>query len=243
MAGILLVHGGWHGPWCWDAFAGRLADAGHDVRTVQLRGHDQRAGRIWYRISDYLEDVRAAAARFDDPPILVGHSMGGLLVQKHLERDSGRGAVLMASIPPRGPIGLAGRLGARHPLVMLKVNVLLRLGPLLGTPALVRELMFTPATPQTVVDACHARVQDESYLAFLDMLAFAFRRPRRVDAPVLVLGAERDAVITTDEVRRTARVFGSQAEIFPEMGHNMMLEAGWDRVADRVDGWIRESQL
>ena len=34
MAGILLVHGAWHGPWCWERFARRLTDAGHDVRTV-----------------------------------------------------------------------------------------------------------------------------------------------------------------------------------------------------------------
>ncbi len=241
MTAILLVHGGWHGPWYWDDFGGRLADAGHDVRTVQLRGHDQRAGRIWHRISDYVEDVGEAAARFDDLPILVGHSMGGLLVQKHLERNPARGAVLMASVPTGGVRGAVARLGVRHPLVMLKVNLLLSVRPLVGTSALARELLFTADTPQTVVDSCRARLQDESYLAFVDMLAFALPRPRRVDAPVLVLGAERDAIITTDEVHRTARAYGTQAEIFSGMGHNMTLEAGWDRVADRVDAWVRDS--
>ena len=78
MTGILLIHGAWHGPWCWDGFAARLAERGHDVRTVRLRGHDQSGERIWHRIHHYLEDVQRAAERFAEPPVLVGHSMGGL---------------------------------------------------------------------------------------------------------------------------------------------------------------------
>ena len=78
MTGILLIHGAWHGPWCWDGFAARLAERGHDVRTVQLRGHDQSGERIWHRIHHYLEDIRRAAERFAEPPTLVGHSMGEL---------------------------------------------------------------------------------------------------------------------------------------------------------------------
>jgi alpha-beta hydrolase superfamily lysophospholipase len=151
-----------------------------------------------------------------------------------------RGAVLMASIPTGGTIGAVARWGARHPLVMLRANLLLSLKPLVGTSALVREMLFTADTPQPVVDACLARLQDESYLAFLDMLVFALPRPRRVHAPVLVLGAERDAIITPEEVHRTARAYGTSAEVFPGMGHDMMLETGWERVADRVDAWACE---
>ena len=86
MTGILLIHGAWHGPWCWDGFAGRLAERGHDVRAVRLRGHDQSGERIWHRIHHYLEDVRRAAERFAEPPVLVGHSMGGLLAQRYAQR-------------------------------------------------------------------------------------------------------------------------------------------------------------
>lgn len=86
MTGILLIHGAWHGPWCWDAFAGRLRERGHDVRAMRLRGHDGQPGRIWHRVRDYVEDVERAAAEFDRPPVLVGHSIGGLLVQKCLEQ-------------------------------------------------------------------------------------------------------------------------------------------------------------
>jgi pimeloyl-ACP methyl ester carboxylesterase len=237
---VLLIHGGWHGPWCWDTFADRLSERGHEVKAVQLRGHDGRPGRLWHRIHHYLEDVESAAADFDRPPIPVGHSMGGLVAQKYLDRNPAPGAVLMASVPSGGVVAPVARLAARYPLAFSKATLLLRLGPLVSTPALVRGLFFSPDTPQAVVDECRARIQDESYLAFLDTLLFLARaRPRRIDAPVLVLGAERDGFFTVGEVRRTARAYRTEAEVFPGMGHNMMLDHGWEEVADRVHAWLR----
>jgi pimeloyl-ACP methyl ester carboxylesterase len=168
MTGILLVHGAWHGPWCWDGFAERLAGHGHQVHTVRLRGHDQPPGRIWHRVHHYLQDVHEAAARFIEPPVLVGHSLGGLVVQRYLERGRARGAVLLAPLPHHGTLPAIARLTLRHPLVMLEANLSLRLRPFVATPGLVRELFFTPQTPQALVDDTFARLQDESWPAFID---------------------------------------------------------------------------
>jgi pimeloyl-ACP methyl ester carboxylesterase len=65
MTAVVLVHGAWHGSWCWTDFAQHLADRGHRVRAVQLRGHNQAPGRIWYRIGDYVEDVRQGRPQHD----------------------------------------------------------------------------------------------------------------------------------------------------------------------------------
>ena len=243
MSGVLLIHGAWHGPWCWDDFGDLLSERGHEVRAVQLRGHDRAPGRIWHRVHHYVDDVDAAVAEFAEPPVLVGHSMGGLVAQKYLERNPAPGAVLMATVPAGGTMRAVARLAARHPLTFLKVNVLLSLWPFVNTPAKVREMFFTVDTPQAIVDDCEARLQDESYPAFLDLMLFALARPNRVQTPVLVLGAERDGILTVDEIRRTARAYGTEARIYPEMGHDMMLEPGWQEVADRVDAWVRETVL
>jgi pimeloyl-ACP methyl ester carboxylesterase len=238
MSGILLVHGAWHGPWCWDGVAERLRRRGHQVQAVRLRGHDQPEGRIWHRVHHYVQDVAAAAARFPDPPVLVGHSLGGLLAQRYLELHPAPGAVLMASVPPGGMLLPAARLAARHPLEWLKTNLLLSLRPLVSSSALVRELFFTETTPQELVDEVRGRLQDESYLAFLDtMLVWA--RPRRVRVPVLVVGAEHDGFFTAGDIHRTAAAYRTQAEIYPGMGHDLMLDQGWQKVADRIDTWVR----
>jgi pimeloyl-ACP methyl ester carboxylesterase len=239
MTGILLVHGAWHGPWCWDGFAQRLAGHGHQVHAVQLRGHDGSPGRIWHRVRDYVADVGEAASRFAAPPVLVGHSLGGLVVQKYLERHPAPGAVLLASVPPGGMLLPAARLAARHPLVSLQATLLLRLRPLVATRKLVRELFFSPDTPQELVDDTFGCLQDESYLTLLDPLV-VWPRPHRVQAPVLVLGAERDGFFTAGEVHRTARAYRTRAEIYPGMGHNLMLDTGWPQVADRIHTWISE---
>jgi pimeloyl-ACP methyl ester carboxylesterase len=239
MTGILLIHGAWHGPWCWDGFVERLTERGHHVRAVRLRGHDGRPGRIWHRVHHFVDDVRHAAAEFPVPPVLVGHSLGGLVVQKYLERNPAKGAVLMASVPIGGTIGLVARLALQHPIPLLKANLFLRLRPFIATPELGRELFFTPDTPQAIVDQCYARLQDESYLAFIDTLV-VLPRPRRVHVPILVLGAERDAFFTGAEIRRTARAYGTNPEIFPGIGHNMMLDEGWIQVADRIHAWVQK---
>jgi alpha-beta hydrolase superfamily lysophospholipase len=238
MTGFLLVHGAWHGPWCWENFVGCLTARGHDVRAVRLRGHDRPQHRIWHHVRDYVEDVRDAVEAFPEPPVLVGHSMGGLVVQKYLEHASAPAAVLMASVPPAGTIGAVARQAVQHPAALLKANLFLRLKPFVGTPKLARELFFTPDTPQEAVDRCFAQLQDESYLAFLDTMV-VLARPRRVSTPILVLGAGRDTIFTVSDVRRTARAYRTTAEIFPDIGHDMMLDEGWAEVADRLDAWVQ----
>ena len=238
MSGILLIHGAWHGPWCWDGFAARLIDRGHDVRSVRLRGHDQSGERIRHRIHHYLEDVRQAAVRFGEPPVLVGHSMGGLLAQRYAQRHPAPAVVLLASLPPGSAIRVAARLALRHPLPMTSATLRLRLKPLVATPAQTRAMFFTDDTPHAIVDSCHAKLQDESYLALLDMLVPRTRRPD-IRAPVLVLGASADAIIGAGDVRRTARAYDTRAELLNGMGHDMTLDTGWESVADRVDAWVR----
>jgi len=236
MTDILLVHGAWHGPWCWDGAAARLRGQGHQVEVVALRGHDRPRRRIWHRVHHYVEDVADAAARCELRPVIVGHSIGALVVLKYLERRDAAAAVLLAPIPSSSSLAAVFRLATRHPIAFGKACILLRLRPLTATRTLVRDLFFTPQTPDHIVDHCHARLQDESFPAFLDTILVR-PRPRRVRTPVIVLAAGQDAIFTVDEMRRTAHVYGRPAEIFDGIGHDMMLDVGWQRVTDRIAEW------
>jgi len=57
-------------------------------------------------------------------------------------------------------------------------------------------------------------------------------------AEVAVLGAELDGFFTPGEIQGTTRAYRTEAELFPRMGHNMMLEPGWRAVAERIDAWL-----
>jgi len=61
--------------------------------------------------------------------------------------------------------------------------------------------------------------------------------------PMLVLGAERDIMVPPAQAEQAARHYGTEAEIFSGMGHVMILEAGWQEVADRIIAWLRANKL
>lgn len=240
---LLLVHGAWHGAWCWDVhFMDYLAGQGFMVHAVSLRGHGHSEGREklrWTRIADYVEDVAQAAAQLPSPPILIGHSMGGHVVQKYLERHGAPAAVLLASLPPAGALATTLRLARRHPLAFAKVNLTLSLLPLVATPALARDCFFSEGLAQEQVLTYWQQLQDESFLGFLDMLALDLPRPAKVKTPMLVLGAGLDTIFSTAEVEATARAYNTKAEIFAGMAHDMMLEPRWELVAQRIAAWIK----
>src|SRR3954469_9427392 len=86
---LLFVHGAWHGAWCWDEhFLDFFADKGYRALAVSLRGHGGSPTSRPLRscsIADYVDDVRSVAEKLPTPPMVIGHSMGGLVVQKYLE--------------------------------------------------------------------------------------------------------------------------------------------------------------
>ncbi len=245
---LLFVHGAWHAAWCWDEhFLDYFAAQGYRAVAVSLRGHGRSPGRERLRrtrIQDYADDVAETVSRLPAPPVLVGHSMGGFVVQQYLEHHTAAAAILVAPIPPTGARRVTLYAARHHPLAFLKVHAALRLGPMVATPDLARDLFFSASMPDAQVDLYQRRLQDESYRAFLGMLALDLVRTKRVNrVPMLVLGAENDTIVTRRQIQRTAAVYGAEAEIFPDMAHDMMLESGWEAVAERIDGWLTAQGL
>ncbi len=239
---LLFVHGAWHGAWCWDeGFLDFFARQGFAAHALSLRGHgaSARTGQLRFtRIRDYVQDVRQVVETLPEQPVLVGHSMGGFVVQKYLERYPAPGAVLLASVPPAGVWRTTLNIHLKHLLRALRMHATLSLKPLVDSPQIVRELFFSETMPQATLDRLAARMQDESYLAFMDMLLLDLPDPAQVHTPVCVLGAERDAIFTPAEVRATARAYGTEPVLFPGMAHDLMLERGWEDVAQAVADWI-----
>jgi alpha-beta hydrolase superfamily lysophospholipase len=132
----------------------------------------------------------------------------------------------------------------RHPWLTAKGMVTGNTMLGLDTPARARESMFSAETPESQVVRHVARFQQESKRAlYIDMTFRALPRPQRVSVPLLVLGAQCDGTITTDEVRATATAYRTEAEIFLNMGHDMMLEPGWQAVAERIHAWLETRGL
>ena len=240
---IILVHGAWHAAWCWDeGFSARLAAHGHDVHAVSLRGHGRSTGRrgLWrVRIRDHVADLRRVIDAVGRPALLVGHSRGAYVVQKHLETGAAAGAVLLAPMPHTGVGPCMARLLRRVPGAVARIHASFGALPIAATPALARSLFFSARMTEEAVRRHHARLQGEAFLAYLDLLGLDPCRPRWGASPMLVLAAGADALFTRREMEEVAAVHGAALEFVPGMAHDMMLEPGWETVADRIPTWAQ----
>jgi pimeloyl-ACP methyl ester carboxylesterase len=238
---VVFVHGAWHGAWCWgEHFLPYFARHGYPAHAFDLRGHGRSdgAGRLrTHRIADYVDDLDRVVRGLNCRPVLVGHSMGGVIVQKYLETRTAAGAVLLATLPPSGGLPVAARLARRYPLAMLKATARRSLRPFIATPHQTRDLFFSADITDAQVAEYHSRLQDESFRAFLDLIAFDRPHPERVRVPTLVLGARRDTIITHAEVTATAAAYRTTPALFPT-AHDMMLDGGWQDVADHILRWL-----
>jgi pimeloyl-ACP methyl ester carboxylesterase len=187
--------------------------------------------------------VRTTAQSLGGRPVLIAHSLGGFVVQRYLENHDAPAAVLVASVPPQGVLGLATRIWSRHPWISMRSLPVGNLTGFIGTTPLVREHLFSAHTPEEIVESCAARVQPEAVRASLVDPLIRRVRTKRVSTPVLVLGAADDGMVTNAEVRATARAYQTEAEFFPDVGHNMMQEPAWTSVAERIDAWLRTRRL
>jgi len=189
-----------------------------------------------------VRDAAEVAAQLPAPPVLIGHSMGGMVAQKYLESHDAAGLVLLASVPPQGLWAAALGLAFQKPGLMNDLNRLLGGGQVaLDT---LRTAMFSQPVETADLLRWYKRMQPESHRAIWDMTLFNLPLKSRMNLPpLLVLGAEHDTLIPASQVEMTARHYGVEAEIFSGMGHGLMLERDWEKVAGRILGWLEAEGL
>lgn len=240
---IVFVHGSWHGAWCWQAhyldyFAGR----GFDVYAPDLRGHGDSPAQKpmrWNRISDYVDDVLSVVDSLDDKPILIGHSMGGFISQHCMARSDHITAVgLLATVPCYGAVPVAAKLALKHPIDFAKANLFMSLYPIVKDPLKAWQMFLEPGVPRQEALAFAGRLEDESYMAFLDMLFLDLPKKLTAHPPVTVIGGEKDTLFSISSQQATARRYNADCHIINGAPHNLMVSSQWRETAERLEGWI-----
>ncbi|MYI83410.1 MAG: lysophospholipase [Chloroflexi bacterium] len=241
---LLFVHGAGHGAWCWDEhFLDFFAGHGFDCYALSLRGHGASGGRErlrWSSIADYVSDVARVASELPHTPVVVGHSLGSLVVQKYLEAHEAPAAVLLA--PPRGGVlGPSARMLVDHPWRSLQVILTGRASRLIGAPELARKFFFSPELPEERVREYAARQGPESFRALLQLVYTRPNRARIRGVPMLVLGAGLDYFVRPSAIRRIAEGYGAESKVLPGLGHGMMLDVGWREAAEAILDWLERA--
>lgn len=234
---ILFLHGMFGGAWYFENYQRFFAARGYPTYALDLRGHGESRsvddlGRVSVR--DYVADS-LVAARALERPIVIGHSMGGLLAQALAEADAVRAAVLLCAAPPRGIVPLTWRL-LRHMLPHLHELILGRTVTGSLDDHLDLSLNRIPADEQP---ALAARFVPESGRAALEMAVGTLAiDARRVRCPVLSVAAGDDHFVVPRVGRALARKYRAPLQLFEEHAHFILVEPGWEIVAGKVAEWI-----
>ena len=228
---IVFVHGMAHGAWCWEEyFIPFFEKLGYNCVAFDLPGHEVQGStrRISYSLSDYVEALHRVVAKLETPPIIIGHSMGGIILQKFLQTGSCKKAILLASVPPSGVLFASLRALFRYPGL---IPYLLQLN-LMGGFKKYPQLMFNDP------DLCErysSKMCSESFLAYLGlMLPFH----HHISVPLLVMGGTKDGLITVQEFADTAKYHKAQLEIIEGGSHDLMLDKDFEKTAKVIQEWI-----
>jgi pimeloyl-ACP methyl ester carboxylesterase len=231
-APLRLIHGAWHGAWCWDPAMASFAARGFEAHAVSLRGHGGSPRPPGYRrstIVQYATDVRAAIAAAGPRPLVVGHSLGGLLVQLLITGALGpapevAGAALLCS----SPASLRGYFARRPAAEPIALPSLLRL-----EPQAMRAALFRPDIPPADLARHVARMVPEPPLVTPSSMALR-PRPAACRTPVLVIAAEYDATYGLETQRATAAAYGVEPLVVPGAAHDLMLDPDWPTAAEAI---------
>ena len=237
---VLMLHGLWHGSWAWENWSNRLAAHGYDCYAVDLRGHGGSEGDVrTARLRDYVQDARRAVDALPVRPILIGHSLGGVLVEHLLATGAYPAAVLVAGVPGRYPLSTVVRTSLSRPITTLEVALRHDLLPLVGTTRAAHRVLFGPDTPTEVVGRAQPRLTRAAPHIVRELLLAPPVRPGSA-TPALVMAGARDRVFTPARQRSRARRIGADYVEIDGSGHDIPLDHRWQHAADRAAAWLAD---
>ncbi|MEE9453901.1 MAG: alpha/beta hydrolase [Paracoccaceae bacterium] len=242
---VVLIHGSWHGAWCWEGnYLEYFAEQGFEAIAIDLRGHGNspavRNMRL-NRISHYADDVEHVIAELSKPPVVIGHSMGGFIAQHLLARDVlMRGVGLLTPVPYTGAIGTTLRVIRTMPLTFLKAIFTLSLYPVIANRERAAKIFLGDDASRDVADKLAKNLQDESFFAFCDMLILNLPKHPKGPTPVCVVGAGQDTLISVKSVQKTGARLGANVNIIADAPHDLMLAPQWEQSAQIFLDWINE---
>jgi pimeloyl-ACP methyl ester carboxylesterase len=253
---IVMIHGMWCHGTVWDNYLRFFEDAGYRCLVPTLRHHDTGLGEVpdprlgSTSLGDYAADLEALVGELDEPPILMGHSMGALLARKVAARAPVEALVLLTPAPAAGTWAILNgsvRQAFRAPLLtwgFWRKPLPLRLKD-------ASRFVFNNLDPEKreavyrTLSWESGRAAAEMGLWFLDWGGASRVDPPRTTCPVLVVGAALDRITPVAIARGTAESCGVSAVYreYEDFAHWVLSEQGWERIAGDIREWLSGQRL
>ena len=259
---VLFIHGLWLHAESWQPWVDLFARHGYDVvapgwpnepaTVAEAREHPELVAN--QGIDAVVEHFAAIAAAMPEPPIVIGHSFGGLIAQKLLAMGYARAAVAIDPAQIKGVKPL--------PLAQLRSSF-----AVLGNPANKKRAVsltakqfrygFGNAVDATESDALYDRYTIPSPARPLFEAAsanFHKNSPAKVDTanesrgPLLMISGQQDHTVPDVVTRAAFKLYGNSTAVtdlkqYVDRGHSLVVDSGWREIADDVLGWLAARQL
>jgi pimeloyl-ACP methyl ester carboxylesterase len=237
---LLMQHGMWHGAWCWKKWQEFFAEMGWESHSFSLPGHGKSLpGRHhrWCTLQYYYGFLAAEISRMKRPPAVLGHSMGGALIQRHLKHADLPAAVLVASWPSRSLMPTLLYSCFHIPVSVLLGFATFSASPVIRTPRAAADYFLTEGAVLGR-EEFHARLSAESLFVVLQYQPPFWRPPLGTKTPLLWVAGTRDGVIPERTQRASAREYGCEYHTVPGDGHDLMLEKSFRSTAEIIRAWL-----
>jgi pimeloyl-ACP methyl ester carboxylesterase len=254
---LMLIHGAWLSSGSWKNFADYFGERGFAVsapewprkqgNVEELRESSEELEGLGLDeiVDQYETEIRA----LDQPPVLIGHSFGGLIVELLLDRGLGRAGVAMSPAPPKG-------------ILVLPFSSLKAAAPALAHPSKWHGIVpltleeFTYGfvntfTPEDAKAAYEQYAVPETGQIFYEagFANFHLHPPTEVHfkkgerAPLLIVGADKDHTVPASLSKKQYEKYQdapAQTDYveFEGRPHLMMVAAGWEEIAAGIEGWL-----
>ena len=254
---LMLIHGAWLSSRSWENFADYFRKRGFavsapewprkqgDVEELRADADELKGLGITEIVDHYEQQIRA----LDQPPVLIGHSFGGLIVELLLDRGLGRAGVALSPAPPKG-------------ILVLPFSSLKAAAPALAHPSRWHGIVtltleeFTYGfvntfSPEEAAAAYERYAVQETGQIFYEagFANFHLNPPTEVHfknaerAPLLIVGAEKDQTVPASLSKKQYEKYErSDAETeyleFEGRPHLLMAAEGWEEVAAAIDSWL-----
>ena len=249
---IIMIHGMWGGGWYWENYKNYFEAKGYRCIAPTLRYHEmnprsgppKELGTV--SILDYAADLEELIRQNGGKPIIMGHSMGGLIAQILASRDLASHAVLLC------PASASGILALKPSVIKSFWSVLFRWAfwktPMRQTFEEATYSMLHLLSPQQRKAAYDHFVYESGRAAFeIGFWLFDGRKATRVDeekvtCPLLVISGAEDRITPAAVVKKTYEKYQrvSTYKEFSNHAHWIMEEPQWEEIADYIHEWLKQ---
>jgi len=240
-APLIFVHGAGGGAWYFEFFLEYFAQRGFDSYALSLRGHGNSDGHEQidtFGLDDYLKDVKSVVDSLDEKPILIGHSMGGAIVQKYLSlhQDDLSSVILLASAQVGGidedsNLGLffsdsrnfLRKIRSAHPSEHLSLEKIMN------------DNIFSSRFSKEELKIIRKKLTKESNRVKKDLLKPFMTGQEVINIPIHVIGSYGDHMVTPDITIKNAQAFNVEPIFIKDLCHFMTIDPEWEVAADAID--------